>query len=158
MWRAAVLCLVFSCLGCVEEDDYGWGTCGANLGISMLSCPSFQPRIAVAPSPLSFGQVARGEAGTLMFQVLNTGDGALRVTGVEVIEGDEDGDREITPGQLWEPKFDIPVGGAPKTLSLEWRPLDAWRDTAKLRFKVVNAVNARDGVFEVDVTTPPVAR
>jgi archaellum component FlaG (FlaF/FlaG flagellin family) len=118
---------------------------------------ALQARIAVAPNPLSFQETALGSVSTLTFQVLNTGDGTLRVESVEVVEGAEDSDREITPGQIWEPKFDIAKGGAAKTLSLEWRPANTKRDTAKLRFKVVNAVNAPGGVFEVDVTTPQLA-
>ena len=150
MWRAAVLCVVLSCLGCVEAgvDERFNGT--------LESRP--QTRIVVAPSPLSFGQVARGEVATLTFQVLNTGDDTMSVESVEVVEGDEDSDREIMPGAQWSPRFEIGRGEAPQTMTLEWRPVNEVRDTAKLRFKVVNAVNARDGVFEVDVTTPPVAR
>ncbi len=151
MWRAAVLCLVFSCLGCVEErvDE-----CAD--GCEITSGP--QARFVVAPDPLSFAAVARGEVATLTFQVFYTGDETIRVESVEVVEGDEDSDREIMPGAQWSPRFEIGRGEAPQTMTLEWRPVNEVRDTAKVRFKVVDAVNAIDGVFEVDVTTPPVAR
>jgi hypothetical protein len=116
-----------------------------------------QGRIQVAPNPLIFQSTALGASSALTFQVANTGDGLLRVESVEIVEGNEDSDDEIIAGQVWTPSFDIAKGAPPKTMSLEWRPVNTKPDTAKLRFKVVNAANATSGVFEVPVSTPMLA-
>jgi hypothetical protein len=113
-----------------------------------------QARIQVAPNPLTFQQTAVGSSSTLTFQVQNTGDGTLRVESIEIVEGAEDADREIEPGMIWAPKFDLKKTDPPKMLSLKWSPVNTKQDTAKVRFRVTSAVNAPGGVFEVNVTTP----
>jgi hypothetical protein len=77
----------------------------------------------------------------------------MRIERVEVVEGDEDGEREIVPGAQWSSRFEIAPDEAPRMMTLEWRPVNEMRDTAKLRFKF-KAPDAPGGVFEVEVTTP----
>jgi hypothetical protein len=142
-----VLCVV--CSGCQLEDEPGQPFGGGDLPPA--------GRIQVAPNPLIFPPTALGESSTLTFQVANTGDEALRVEGVELVEGGEDGAGEIVAGQVWTPRFDIAKGGAPQAMTLEWRPVNEVADTAMLRFKVVGAANVPGGVYEVSVSTPRIA-
>jgi hypothetical protein len=148
--RRFVFALCVLWWGCVLGDELGEeGACGGN-----LSCGASQGRIQVAPNPLVFGRTAPGGSSALTFQVANAGDGMLRVEGVEIVEGGEDDEVEVIAGARWETGFEIEAGGEPKTMSLEWRPVNETSDTAKLRFKVSGAANATSGVFEVPVLIP----
>jgi hypothetical protein len=145
----AALCVVLC--GCVSSGDEA-DTVGEGGGDGPITIGSEGGRIAVKPSPLVFQSTAIGASSVLAFQVANTGSGELSVERVELVEGDEDSEREIIAGQIWTPRFTIASGGV-QELSLEWRPVNRVADTATLRFHVVNAANASRGVFEVSVST-----
>jgi hypothetical protein len=132
------------------EEEVRVDQCGRHIG--EIGLPYYQG-LTVSPSTLSFNQVGRGEAATLTFYVHSSFPCVMRIERVEVVEGDEDGEREIVPGAQWSSRFEIAPDEAPRMMTLEWRPVNEMRDTAKLRFKF-KAPDAPGGVFEVEVTTP----
>jgi hypothetical protein len=113
--------------------------------------------LQVAPNPLFFQATAIGGSSKLELQVASSGLDMIRVERVELIEGEEDGEAELALCAGCAQGFDIERGGAPRAMTLEWRPVNEVADTATLRLHVRGAANAPGGVFEVPVSTPMLA-
>lgn len=69
--------------------------CGSDANITRL-----YPEIATAPAALDFGRVIVGEEAVLTLQVVNSGEGPLSVSSIELVDDSYEGVYTVTPPSL----------------------------------------------------------
>ncbi len=122
--------------GCIAVTSNASNSPTANLAVSGTGVAA--PKIAVAPTSLSFGNVTVGSSGTQTFTISNTGNATL-TGGVALASGTS---TEFTPSPA---SFSIVAGGAAVTVTVSYAP---------------NAVGSDSGSIVVssnDITSPTVS-